>query len=71
MELENPAALAEGQITDKQDLDQLVAGWAGIFACGLITAVIWFNAIQSISAPNDVMPTLQVGEVTESAAARP
>lgn len=45
MELENIAAVA-----DKQDIDQLVAGWAGIAACGMITAIIWYNAIMAITA---------------------
>ncbi len=56
MELENIAAGA-----DKQDIDQLIAGWAGIAACGMITAIIWFYAIQAISQPADVLPSVQVG----------
>lgn len=44
MELENLAAGA-----DKQDIDQLIAGWAGIAACGMITAIIWYNAIMAIT----------------------
>ena len=40
---------SETAVTDKRSLEQISAGAVGLLVCGLVTAVIWFFAIQSFS----------------------
>jgi len=33
---------------DKRDIDQFMAGWAGLLVCGLVAAIIWFFGVKSV-----------------------
>ncbi len=34
---------------DKREVEQFLAGWAGLVVCGLVAAIIWFFAIRTIT----------------------
>lgn len=40
-------------VTDKRGIEQISAGALGLLVCGLVTAIIWFFAIQSLSGMDE------------------
>jgi len=40
---------AKSAVTDKRGIEQISAGAVGLLVCGLVTAVIWFFAIKSVT----------------------